>query len=207
MPDVTPEMLYGGAGLALAYRIGIVSGAYQIQKPDGSGPATSLSDYALKLEGYVEQTQCVPQSDGSMKVTFDNYDVSSAIIGFLNRFAKKLGAGGKLPPAVAMEHGVSRGGSSAATQPLMLWQVYGALNAAETDRLCHWGIGMADLSSGPIIQKDGQWIKPIITVNGQIAEYALSIPADLWDDRFVDLAAAVTVPQYSPYEREYLAAA
>jgi hypothetical protein len=205
------DMLYSGAGLFLGFRLGIVSGAYQIQTPSGSGAATDYNDAIIRVDGYIEQSQLIPDSNGGIKATLDNYDISQEIIDALNKVAKKAGvSAGTTPAAVVMETGVSRGGSGGSSGLIdIFWQSYGPLNAAATKHLMHWGVGNFDLNSGPIIYKNGQWIKPVITLNGKNAEYALSIDPLFWDPTVLKTSGTgnvgtLSVPQFSPYERDYL---
>jgi hypothetical protein len=204
------DMLYGGAGLFLCYRLGVVSNAYQIQNASGAGAATGIADAILRTEGYIEESNLSPQGDGTFKGTINNYDVAEEIIDALNILAKKPNtAGGTAPAAIKMEHGVERGGSSSSERPLVFWQSYGPKNSANTKRLMHWGIGRIGMDSGQIVFKDGQWIKPVINLESVSAEYTLNIPdpatTNLWEPTLVGTAVgALTVPQYSHFERKYL---
>jgi hypothetical protein len=199
------DMLYGGAGLFLCHRVGIVSSAYQIQEPTGTTATTAVADAILRMEGYIEDSNLQPQADGTFKGAITNYDVAEAIIDALNTLAKKPNtAGGTAPAAVKMEHGVERGGSSASERPLVFWHSYGPKNSANTKRLMHWGLGRIGMDSGQIQFKDGQWIKPGISLESIAAEYALSIAVGLWEPTLVGAVGTLTVPQYSHYERKYI---
>jgi hypothetical protein len=204
------DMLYGGAGLLHCYRVEKSGSAYVIKTPDGSGTAADTDDVALALAGFIEQTQLQPQSDGTFKVVLDNYDVAEEVIDWLNTWAKKSGSsGGTAPAGVKMEHGIEQGAGGGATDKWILWISYGPLNAAGTKRLMHYGLATADMSSGAITFKDGQWIKPVITLNSVSAEYALSIIAALFAPTMLNAATigTQTVALNSHYEREYLAKA
>lgn len=204
------EMLYGGGGYFAAFRLKTNAGAtaYEIMQADGTTAATTAAHASLIVEGYLEQSQLQPQSDGTMKITLDNYDVAEAITEALNTVAKKPNtSAGTAPAGVFMEHGIEKGGSAGSTVPTLLYTSAGPINEAATKRLSIYGVAKADMSSGPIIYKNGQWIKPTITLNGMASEYALPItPAALWKSTYWDTVTigTVTIPQYSNYEREWL---
>lgn len=201
------DMLYGGASHLRGYRMKRNAGgtAYELVQADGTTAATLASHASLILDGYIEESNIAPASDGTFKVTLQNYDISETIIDWLNTFAKKPAvSAGTAPAAVFMEHGVERGGSEASDVPLMLWISAGPLNAAATHRLTHWGVARADLASGAIVYKNGQWIKTPITLNSVAAEFELAIPADMFVTTHWGAVGSLTVPQYEHYMRDYL---
>lgn len=206
------EMLYGGAGHFRAYRLkkntNTPPDGYLIVQADGTTAATTYAHVSLVMDGYIEESNLAPQSDGTFKGTINNYDVADAIIDALNIFAKKpAAAAGTAPAGVFMEHGVEQGGSEGTLAPLFLWMSAGPKNGANTMRLTHWGIARADLNSGAIVFKNGQWIKPVLSINSIAAEWALTIPTALWGTLLWDgtTIGSITVPQYAHYMRDFLA--
>jgi len=202
------EMLYGGAGQFRAFKLGTTgspASAYEIQDPAGV-VTTDVADYSLLMSGYIEDSNLQPQADGSFKGTINNYDVAEAIIDALNALAKKPNtAAGTTPAAIKMEHGTERGGSSSSERPLILWQSYGPKNSGNTKRLMHYGVGRLGMDSGQIQYKDGQWIKPGLSLESVAAEFDVVIAQTLWDPALVSATVgSITVPQYSHYERKYL---
>lgn len=210
-----PIYLAGGGGLFRAFRIGKVTTSgvtsYQIQKADGSAAATATTDAALTLVGSYDQVSMTPDSNGAMKINVSNYDVSSLIIAYLNTFAKDTAqTASAAPPSFINDVGAPQGpgaAGSVGSRPLMFYQVYGPPGIGDDDgtRLMTWGIAGADMSSGPIVYKAGQLIKPDIIMNGVKAEFPCPIATALWDTGYLGSVGSLTVPQFSPYERDYLA--
>lgn len=205
------SMTYGGPGLTYIFRLKIVSGAYTIVQIDGTTAATTLAHASMVLSGYTEQTAINPQADGSMKIVLDNYDATNPVILGLNALAKLPNAGGGTAPAgVAMEHGTTRGGSAATSIPDVLYIPYGGVEPIDTPlkRLMHLGVGNLDMSSGSITLNNGSWVKPAVLINGKKAEYELTVPEELFDGDYLKLGVGgigdQVIPQYSPYERNYL---
>lgn len=209
------DLLYGGQALLYLYRVDKTGGAYVIHEADGTTVATDTTGAVLAVADYIEQTQLVPASDGTMKVTVDNYDVSEEVVDFLNSFGKaSTTSAGTAPPPFKNEAGIEKGSSGGSSDKYILWVSYGPLNSAGTKMLMHWGLATLDMSSGQIVFKDGQWIKPVLILNSISAEYDLTVPVALFDGTKIKITGtgAITttdteVSQYNHYMRKYLAKA
>lgn len=203
------EMLFGGACRTDFYRLRINSGAYEIRNLANSAAVTDTTGIALSVEGYTEQTALQYQSDGTIKGVLDNYNVTAAMNTSLKTLARKPAtAAGNTPTAIAMEHGIKKGGSDAISVPDLLFITYGPSGEGATKRWMHWGVCNLDMSSGAPTYKDGQWIKPVITFNGKAAEYELTIPEELFEGTLVKLGSGgigdQVLAQYQNFASEWL---
>jgi hypothetical protein len=194
--------LAGGKGLAYLFRVKKGDDDYSFVQLDGVTPAAVLADAALKLT-LMQSTKPEPQDDGTLQVTWDNYQLGGDLIAFLNAVAMKTAAQSKLPKWTH-ETGVEMGGTD--TDNLVLVEIIGAFDAAESKYLCHYALGVIKSTSGGLTQIASDWAKPTLVFEGKFTEFDLVVPTALQDNTILTVAEQTISKGYC-FKREWIAEA
>lgn len=184
-------MLSGGVNKWSLYRVHDDGTQYIIQLADGSGAAVDTTSAVITLTK-LEQAKLTPQTDGSLKGVFDQYDDTQSFDTFLKEWATP--ASGTTAKEIKFIDGSSSNSSSSDDCLLMI--CYGPKDPSNTNkRKCR--VFLADVSkdSGDETYKDGEYIKPSLTITTRKTAYALTIPEALFDGAAVKVGVGGIGPQ------------
>lgn len=204
-------MISGGKNQTDLYRVKENTGGtdYEILSGlTGSGLATVRATHkALTLNELVD-TKITPQDDGTLQVSFDNYQDDDAILDFLEAVNPPTASASGSLPDVTFENGVKRTGSTSSSDSLVLLISYGATNEANTKAKVTVALGNIKRSSGAFSQKYDDYSKPTFEFVGVKAEYDLEIAAGLFDASIIDATDVATaipkIAQYAAYKTKFV---
>jgi len=149
----------------------------------GTTVALLNSDKAFMLNELAD-TKINFQEDGTVQVSFDNYQDDDDIYAFLDAVNPPEESAAVDLPDVLLENGVKR--TSSSTGNLVLGITYGALSADGTKIKTAVYLGTIKRTSGSYGQKADDWSKPTFEFEGVKAEFDLDIIAALYDSTILD---------------------
>lgn len=186
------------------------------KKSDGSGyevldqlgdevvatPTTTAR--ALKLSGLIGSTKPQFQEDGTVKISFDQYEGGEAIWAFLDKVA--VAAEETSGQEITLEDGTKIGGSAGDDGELVLAVSYLNTNALAggTKRFVLAAVGKISAASGSFETSGENYSKPSFEFNGVKNAVAVEIAAAMFDEGVVNVTAAETIPAKKCYIRKYM---
>jgi hypothetical protein len=207
-------MISGGQSLTDFYRVAknTAGDDYVILKGlTGTTAATARADKAFSLVELVD-TKPAFQEDGTVKITFENYQDDPELYDFLDAVNPPAVASGSKLPDVLLENGVKKLGSGGANDSLVLAISYGAYSADGTKIKVLVAIGNVSRTSGSWSQKADDYSKPSFEFTGTKAEFDLEIDAALFHSGTgglvdaTDVAAKIPkIPKNAGFVRKFVA--
>jgi hypothetical protein len=166
----------------------------------GSTVATVRATHkALTLNELVD-TKVSPQEDGTVQISFDNYQDDEAILDFLEAVNPPTASVSSGLPDVTFENGVKKTGSTSSSDSLVLAISYGGNNEAGTKVKVTVALGNIKRTSGAFSQKYDDYSKPTFEFVGIKAEFTLEIAAALFDATIIDATdVATAIPSILQY--------
>ncbi len=207
-------MIGGGQSLTDWFRVRKNTGGtdYEILSGlTGETVATARTDKAFSL---IELADTKPQfqDDGTVQISFDNYQDDEGLYDFLDAVNPPASSSGASKPDVTLETGVKKLGSSGSTDSLVLGLTYGAYSTDGTKIKCLASLGNIKKTSGSYGQKADDWSKPTFEFVGTIAEFDLEIAAGIFHSGVGGLIDATDVATKIPkiakgagYARKFVA--
>ncbi len=207
-------MISGGQSLTDFYRVRVASSgnAYEILEGlTGTAVAADRSDKAFSLVELVD-TKPQFQEDGTVKITFDNYQDDPELYEFLDTVNPPSSSSGVKLPDVVLENGVKKVGTGGTNDSLVLAITYGAYSADGTKVKVLASLGYVSRTSGSWSQKADDYSKPTFEFVGTKAEYDLNIGANLFHSGTgglvdpTDVAAKIPkIPKGAGFVRKFVA--
>lgn len=170
-------MLAGGKGLAYFFRVLKGETEYSFVQLDGATPAAELADASLKMN-LMKGTKPEPQDDGTLQISWENYQLDDALNDFLNAVAMKSASQSKLPKWLH-ETGVEMGGND--ENNFVLVEIIGPYDPDTNKYFCHYAFGVIKSTSGGGNQVGDDYFKPTMVFEGKFTEFDLVIPTALQD--------------------------
>lgn len=176
----------------------------------GNTVATTRANKAFSLVELVD-TKPQFQEDGTVKISFENYQDDAALYNFLDAVNPPNSTATSKAPEYTLENGVKKGGSSG-TDTLVLAITYGAYSEDQATIKVLVALGNIARTSGSWSQKADDWSKPTFEFNGVKAEFDLEINASLFHSAtggLVDPDDVATkipkIPQNACFVRKFVA--
>ena len=175
-------MISGGQSLTDFYRVAKNSNGTDyviLSGLTGNTEATTRGDKAYSLVELVD-TKPAFQEDGTVKITFENYQDDPELYEFLDTVNPPAVASGAKLPDVTFENGVKKVGSGGVNDSLVLAISYGAYSADGSKIKVLVALGYVSRTSGSWSQKADDYSKPSFEFNGTKAEFDLEIAPELF---------------------------
>jgi len=137
---------------------------------------TRTTGKPLKLTE-ITQTDPAFQDDGTVQITWSNYDSDDDIWTFLDLLAKAPASGNL--PEYKLENGTERGGTSDYLV-LVISYLMKNENSTPNEIFLLSAIGTIARTSGSFTTNPDDYVKPTIIFNGSKSEIAYTIPTDLF---------------------------
>ncbi|QLH52736.1 MAG: hypothetical protein CH6_0009 [Candidatus Kapaibacterium sp.] len=175
----------------------------------GSTVAAARSDKAFSLVELVD-TKPQFQEDGTVKISFENYQDDPALYDFLDTINPPASTTSAKAPEYTLENGVKKGVGGSGDS-LVLAITYGAYSEDGTKIKVLVALGHVARTSGSWGQKADDWSKPTFEFNGVKAEFDLEIDAALFHsgtDGLVDATDVGTkipkIPKNACFVRKFV---
>lgn len=171
----------GGQSLTDFYRVAKNSQGNDyviLQGLTGTQAATSRSHKAFSLVELVD-TKPQFQEDGTVKISFENYQDDPALYEFLDTVNPPDSPTAAKLPEYTLENGLKKGTSSS-SDSLVLAISYGAYSEDGSKVKVLVALGNISRTSGSWSQKADDWSKPSFEFVGVKAEFDLEIDAALF---------------------------
>lgn len=203
------------ANQKVAYGHGIVD-FFPIQKNTGgtdyeildvsdvavSAPTNSDKAYRNTLIG---STKPAFQEDGTVKLSWNNYDGGEDFNTFINRFAVPASTAGATLPDVQLETGVLETGASATSKlVLMIAYLHQEKLTSATKRYALVAIGTVSPTSGSFETSGTDYSKPTLEFTSIKAAVACTVDKDLFDTAVVTVASNKSIALGKGFLREFL---
>lgn len=170
-----------------------------------SAPTNSDKAYRNTLIGSSKPTF---QEDGTVKVSWDQYDGGEDFNTFLNRFAVPATSAGSTLPDVELETGVTETGASATSKLVMLiMYLHQEKLSGATKRLALVAVGTISPTSGSFSTSGKDYSKPTMEFTSIKVKVACTVDKDLFDTSVVTVGADKTIASGKGFLREFLTAA
>ena len=189
------------------YRCLLTAGVLSIvQGLTGSTAATSETHKAIILQ-LLEDANQQYQEDGTVKITFKNFQDNKALNDFLNAVAKPTAATAARPERKTQD-GQTHGGSASGEYILACY--YGGEDTEDGVKTIA-AFGNIAKTSGSHTDKYNEWTDPTVEFVGSLAPADLTIAAGLFDPTIVDATnVGVKIPEIAKGEcwvREFVTVA
>ena len=193
-------MIGGGQSLTDWFRVKKNTGGtdYEILSGlTGETVAAARTDKAFSL---IELADTKPQfqDDGTVQISFDNYQDDDDLYAFLEAVNPPGTSSGASKPDVTLETGVKKLGSSGSGDSLVLGLTYGAYSTDGTKVKVLASLGNVKKTSGSWGQKADDWSKPTFEFVGSIAEFDLEIAAGLFHSGVGGIVDAIDIATKIP---------
>ena len=205
-------LLTGGQNKLVLFRVKKNSGGtdYEILSDiTGAVVAAAESDAAIILQ-QTEKTTVSPQEDGTINIDLDQYKLDDDMYQFLDNVNDPAAAASSDLTAVKYENSVEDGGT-AEGGTLVLGIMYGAAHSGNSTVNVVAGLYAVARTSGGFEQASGAYSKPSFSLVGKKAEFAITIPAALFDSTIVDATDVGTkipeIPERASFKRRFVTAA
>lgn len=198
-----PSYTYGGRSRCDFYRLKWNGTAYQVldKLTDTIATNPSTTHIATALQ-YIASTKLAFQDDGTLQVTFDQYEADEELFQFLDTVAKPTSGGGL--QEITLEDGTKIGGASAAGDPvLMVSYLHYDDIQSPTKVFVLAAIGTISPTSGSFETSSDNLTKPSIEFRSTKARAAFTISAAMLQSGIVTTSDQL-IPATAAYIRKYL---
>ncbi len=196
---------FGGRNKSVLYRLKFddATQTYKVydRLTDTEATTPTEANAALKLLGLIGSSKPTFQDDGTVQVTFDQYQCDEDFWGFLNKVAVASSAA---MPEVKCEDGNKFGGGSTSEAILLISYLHYDNPDAPTKVFTVIAIGSIKASSGSFETKADDWTKPSFEFVGTKAKANISIETGMFDATIVNVTAGETLAKDKGYIRKYL---
>ncbi|MCX6146068.1 MAG: hypothetical protein NTW25_02295 [Candidatus Kapabacteria bacterium] len=199
-----------GHGIVDFFPIALNTGGTAYEILDGSdvavsAPTTSNKAYRNTLIG---STKPAFQEDGTVKLSWNNYDGGEDFNTFLNRFAVPATSAGTTLPDVQLETGVLETGASATSKlVLAIAYLHQEKLSSATKRMCVVAVGTVSPTSGSFETSGTDYSKPTLEFTSIKVKVACTVDKDIFDSAVVTVGADKSIAISKGFLREFLTAA
>ena len=143
----------------------------------GTVTATTPAHAGYILTGLIEDGKYDPQEDGTIKVSWTQYNDDEAFHNFLDAVVTTSDTSGGRPEKTMEDGAKLTSGASSGNFVIMLAYTTTSNNKVKTIA----AVGNISKTSGSFSTKNEDWTAPTLEFNSTITQAALSIPAGIFD--------------------------